>query len=66
MNEEQGTNVMSMMTKQEGLDSLIAAFLVAKTSENKSPGTLSFYQKKLANFHKYCTSQQGQEQPAQA
>jgi integrase/recombinase XerD len=56
MNDEQGTTVMSMMTRQEELDRLIAAFLIAKTSENKSLGTLDFYRKKLANFHKYCTS----------
>lgn len=54
--QEQGTSVIDVMANQEGLDRLIAAFLGAKASENKSLGTLEFYQKKLTNFRKYCTS----------
>jgi site-specific recombinase XerD len=56
MYEEQGTTVIDMIANQEELARLIPAFLVAKASENASVGTLGFYEKKLANFHKYCTS----------
>jgi len=52
--QDQGTIVLA---QQDYLPILIESFLIDRRSQGLSPGTISFYSKKLKYFIRYCESQ---------